>query len=115
MGGGGRLVWSSEKGSLCPGCGWPVRDCRCSSTPEEPVPAAVTAKLRLEKKGRAGKSVTVLDGLPRNRAFLAAIATELRAALGTGGTVRDGSVELQGDHRERLRGLLARRGWSVKG
>ncbi len=76
---------------------------------------AVTATLRLEKKGRVGKSVTVLDGLPRNRAFLAGLAKELRAALGTGGTVREGSVELQGDHRDRLRSLLSHRGWSVKG
>jgi translation initiation factor 1 len=67
--------------------------------------------------------VTVIDGLPENRAFLDALARELKKSCGTGGRVRglppEGgrirSVEIQGDHRERLRDLLARKGWTVKG
>jgi translation initiation factor 1 len=71
--------------------------------------------LRLERKGRGGKTVTVLAGLPRNAAFLAGVASELRRACGTGGTATDEAVEIQGDHRERLRALLAAKGWTVRG
>ena len=113
-----RLVWSSGAGRVCIGCGWPADDCRCSSARDEPVPASaakVTAKLRIEKKGRGGREVTVIDGLPRNAPFLEALARDLKKACGTGGTVAEGCVELQGDRRERLRTLLAARGFAVKG
>ena len=79
------------------------------------MPDCIVAKLRLEKSGRGGKTVTVIDGLPRNADFLAALAGELKRACGTGGTAGESSVEIQGDHRPRLRELLARRGWTVKG
>jgi translation initiation factor 1 len=71
--------------------------------------------LRLEKKGRGGKSVTVVAGLPRNDAFLRELASALRRACGTGGTVAEGAVEIQGDQRERLRSTLQARGFHVKG
>jgi translation initiation factor 1 len=110
-----RLVYSTGKGSICPTCGWPEKECHCSSRTEEPVPAKVTAKLRLETKGRAGKSVTVVDGLPRNTVYLNDLARALKSALGTGGAVREGAIEIQGDHRKRLRTLLAERGFAVRG
>jgi translation initiation factor 1 len=75
----------------------------------------VVAKLRLERAGRGGKTVTVVYDLPRNGELLAALASELKRACGTGGTVADTSVEIQGDQRERLRALLAKKGWTVKG
>lgn len=79
------------------------------------MPDRPTAKLRLEKKGRGGKSVTVVDGLPRNRAFVDALARELKQALGTGGTALDGVIEIQGDRRDRLRELLEAKHFRVKG
>ena len=79
------------------------------------MPAKVTAKLRLESKGRGGKSVTVIDGLPDNAPFLEDLAKALKKACATGGTVRPGAVELAGDVRDRLRPLLAARGFAVKG
>lgn len=79
------------------------------------MPVKVVAHLRVEKAGRGGKTVTVVDNLPRNRAFLAELAAELRKRCGTGGTAREARVELQGDHRPALRRLLAARGWTVKG
>ena len=79
------------------------------------MPAKLTCVLRLEKKGRGGKSVTVVAGLPRNQAFLASLAAELKRACGTGGTAADGAVEIQGDQRERLRPLFVAKGWSVRG
>jgi translation initiation factor 1 len=109
-----RPVYQTGRGRLCPKCGWPADDCRCSKA-EEPVPAKLRCVLRLEKKGRAGKSVTVVADLPRNQAFLAALAAELKRACGTGGTVADGAVEIQGDQRERLRPLLSAKGWTVRG
>jgi translation initiation factor 1 len=110
-----RPVYATGRGRLCPKCGWPADDCRCSSGGTEPVPARIACVLRLEKKGRGGKSVTVVANLPRNAAFLAALATELKKACGTGGTAADETVEIQGDQRERLRPLLAARGWTVRG
>jgi translation initiation factor 1 len=110
-----RAVYETGKGRLCPKCGWPADDCRCSSPRDEPVPARLSAVLRLEKKGRGGKSVTVVSGLPRNEPFLRELAGALKRACGTGGTVADGTVEIQGDQRERLRVALAARGFSVKG
>ena len=67
-----RIVYSTRPGGTCTGCGWPQGDCKCSSrrTPNEPVPARIVAKLRMEKKGRGGKTVTVVYGLPHNAAFL---------------------------------------------
>lgn len=111
-----RLVYSTGAGRVCAGCGWPSNDCRCSQhRATESVPARVVAKLRVEKKGRGGKTVTVVDGLPNNADFLKALAGDLKRACGTGGTPAEGAVELQGDHRERLRPLLAAKGWTVKG
>jgi len=112
---GSRSVYETGKGLLCPKCGWPADDCRCSKAAAEPVPAKLRCALRLEKKGRSGKSVTVVADLPRNDAFLAALAAELKRACGTGGTASDGAVEIQGDQRERLRPLLQAKGWSVRG
>ena len=100
---------------MCPTCGWPENDCKCSSRFEETVPARPTAKLRVEKKARGGKTVTVIDGLPRNATFLKALGQELKRACGTGGTIFETGVEIQGDMRERVRDLLLQKGFIVKG
>jgi translation initiation factor 1 len=112
-----RTVYSTATGGRCPTCGWPQRDCKCSGAPghDEAVPARIVAKLRLEKKGRGGKAVTVVYGLPRNAAFLKDLAGELKKACGAGGAVAEDAVEIQGDLRERVRDLLTRKGYTVKG
>ena len=79
------------------------------------MPAHITAILKVEKQGRGGKRVTVVDGLPRNADFLAELAGALKKACATGGTVRPGAVELAGDVRERVRALLVARGYTVRG
>ena len=112
---GARSVYSTAEGRLCPKCGWPTEACRCSARFDEELPARIVAKLRIEKGGRGGKTVTVVDGLPRNATFLAELARELKRACGSGGAVRESAVEIQGDHRETLRALLLGRGWTVKG
>lgn len=112
-----RIVYRTGVGRICPDCGWPADQCKCSASRRggAPVPDKVVAKLRLEKKARGGKSVTVIDGLPDNAAFLEELAGALKRACGTGGTVRPGAIELAGDVRERIRPMLAARGWTVKG
>ena len=110
-----RLVYSSGAGRICPECGHPEAACRCGAAASDAVPARVTAKLRLEKKGRGGKTVTVVFGLPHNAVFLKDLCGELKRACGTGGAVTDDGVEIQGEHRERLRALLLGKRWTVKG
>ena len=118
-GGKGRLVYSTDVGRICPGCGWPQRDCKCStraaSAPVPSRPGKIVAKLHMEKKGRGGKTVTVVAGLPRNAAFLTGLCQELKRACGTGGAVSEDTIELQGDLRDRVREYLLRKEFVVKG
>jgi len=112
----GRLVYSTGAGRVCPGCGWPADNCRCSKRADDAsIPTRIVAKLRIEKKGRSGKTVTVVDGLPRNAAFLKNLGQELKRACGTGGAAEDGAIELQGDLRDRVRDVLVKKGFVVKG
>ena len=112
-----RIVYSTGTDGKCPTCGWPQRNCQCSTnrTGDEKVPDRVVAKLRVEKKGRGGKTVTVIFGLPENQPFLKELAQQLKRACGVGGTVVEGGVELQGDLRDRVRDVLTRHGYLVKG
>ncbi len=95
----------------CGRCGRPEDRCACPAPPPSTGPA--TLRLRIEK--RCGKPVTVLAAEGLGDVELQALGKELRARCGTGGTVKDGTVELQGEHRDRLRPLLAGRGYRVKG
>jgi translation initiation factor 1 len=110
-----RVVYSSAAGRICPGCGLPERGCRCEEKASEPVPDRPVAKLRVERAGRGGKTVTVVFGLPRNDAFLESLNQELKRACGTGGTATGDGVELQGDLRDRVRAHLTNKGFIVKG
>jgi translation initiation factor 1 len=111
-----RTVYSTATDGKCPKCGWPQRSCTCSSQKrEERVPDRLVAKLRVEKKGRGGKTVTVVYDLPRNDAFLKDLGQRLKRECGTGGSVTDNTIELQGEMRDRLRGILQRLGYTVKG
>ena len=78
------------------------------------MPARIIAKLRMEKKGRGGKTVTIVYGLPRNAVFLKELSQELKRACGTGGAVVDDTIELQGELRDRVRAFLTRKGIAVK-
>ena len=110
-----RIVYSSAAGKICRGCGQPERGCQCGQAASEPVPDRPVAKLRMEKAGRGGKTVTVVFGLPNNAAFLRDLTQELKRACGTGGTATDEGVELQGDLRDRVREILRAKGFLVKG
>lgn len=109
-----RLVWSSELGDLRKA---PAKTARKDSsgpgTPHLP-PGAQTVYLHHESKGRAGKGVTLLKGLALPPADLAALAKTLKQACGTGGTVKDGVIEIQGEQREKIAALLRGLGFKVK-
>jgi len=112
------LVYSTKGGRMCPTCGWPLDNCQCSATRgagREAVPDRVVAKLRMEKKGRGGKTVTVIFGLPDNAEFLKTLCGELKRACGCGGAVTADGVELQGELRDRVRAHLEKKGFVVKG
>ena len=79
------------------------------------MPSRLVAKLRMEKKGRGGKTVTVVYDLPHNDAFLKDLSKKLKRTCGTGGAVVDNTIELQGELRDRVRGLLQQLGFTVKG
>src|SRR5215212_12006531 len=99
---GSRIVYSTGAGRMCPECGRPTLECRCrTGSAGEAVPARVVAKLRVEKAGRGGKTVTVVYDLPNNATFLKALCHDLKRTCGTGGAVVEGTVQLQGDLRER--------------
>ncbi len=78
-------------------------------------PAQTTLKLRLEKKGRGGKTVTVVYSLPDNPPYFKSLLKELKNQCGTGGTQKEDSLEIQGDYLARVRELLVKKGFLVKG
>lgn len=108
----GGLVYSTDAGRMCPGCRQPVALCRCG----EPAPPKGDGVLRVsrETKGRGGKAVTLVRGALLDAAGLAALGKQLRTACGTGGTVKDGVIEVQGDHVERVMEALKKQGHTVK-
>ena len=113
----GGLVYSTETGRTCPVCRQAIAACRCASSSSRPRAAPSgdgIARIRREVGGRGGKTVTVVTGLDLDEAALAALARRLKAACGTGGTVRDGTLELQGDHRDKLVAFLQAEGFRSK-
>jgi len=99
-----RLVYSTETGRI-----------KSAKAPEAP-PASKDTFVRLhrESKGRGGKGVTLITGLPLDTDALKLLAKELKQVCGSGGTVKDGVIEIQGEHREKLKPVLEKKGFQVK-
>ena len=111
----GGLVYSTEAGRMCPVCRHPIAQCACKKAGAAAAPSDGVVRLFFETKGRGGKGVTVVRGLGLAEVELAALGKKLKAACGVGGTAKDGVVELQGDHRDRVMALLQAQGFkSVK-
>lgn len=108
-----RLVYSSADGRICPDCGKAVAACVCRKKVSVAASDGIV-RVRRETKGRGGKTVTVITGLPLAEEQIKALAGELKKRCGTGGTVKDGVVEIQGEHRELLLAELAKRGFKAK-
>jgi translation initiation factor 1 len=110
----GGLVYSTDAGRMCPTCRRPVAQCQCKkATALQPAGDGVVRVSR-ETKGRGGKAVTLVKGLALAEPALSSLGKELKAACGSGGTVKDGVVEVQGDHCERVMTFLRDRGHVVK-
>jgi len=97
----GGLVYSTDKGRMCPTCRQALAACVCHVKPARPAGDGIVRVSR-ETQGRKGKGVTVVRGLPGDDAALDDLARRLKALCGAGGTLKDGVVEVQGDHRERV-------------
>ena len=108
----GGLVFSTEQGRMCPECRNPVDECTCKQQSASAGDGVV--RVSRETKGRKGKGVTLITGIPLAGNELKALAKTLKARCGVGGTVRDGVVEIQGDQRDILVPLLQEKGWTVK-
>ncbi len=109
----GGLVYSTEAGRMCPAYRQPVAQCACPAAGPLPATDGVVRVWR-QTKGRGGKAVTLVRGLALDAPALAALGKQLRTACGCGGTVKDGVIEVQGDHGERVIELLQAQGWTVK-
>ena len=108
-----RLVYSSEQGRICPGCGKPAKECICKKM-AKPVVGDGIVRVQRETKGRGGKSVSVITGVPLQGAALQQLAGDLKRRCGTGGTVKNGTIEIQGEYRDLLVVELEKRGYKVK-
>ena len=109
----GGLVYSTDAGRMCPDCRQPVAECTCRQARPRPAGDG-TARVSRESKGRGGKTVTVVRGLPLDAETLAALGKRLRTACGAGGTTKDGVLEVQDDHAERVVELQRKQGLAVK-
>ncbi|MBW6509426.1 MAG: translation initiation factor Sui1 [Desulfuromonadales bacterium] len=108
-----RPVYSDQLGRLCLTCAQPLKNCRCRKTAIN-IKGDGVVRIQRETKGRKGKGVTLISGLDLESQQLKELAKELKQRCGTGGTVKDGLIEIQGDQRDLLLELLQQRGWKVK-
>lgn len=108
----GGLVYSTGHGQMCPQCRRPAYECTCRRT-AAPVGDG-NVRVGRETKGRKGSGVTVVTGVPLGGAELDELASRLKRKCGSGGTVKDGTIEIQGDHRDAIVAELSKLGWKVK-
>ena len=108
-----RPVYSTASGRLCPDCQNPLDSCRCKALRQQVVKGDGIVRVARETKGRAGKGVTLIKGLPLTEPDLKAIATRMKQFCGTGGTIKDGVIEIQGDNRDKLLAWLLAEGYKA--
>jgi translation initiation factor 1 len=114
------IVYSTGVGRICPGCRRPLAQCACKTAAGKPVRADAgrgdvgAVRVSRQTASRAGKAVTLITGLPLDDTELAALARELKRHCGSGGTVKNGAIEIQGEHRDALVAELLRRGFAAK-
>lgn len=110
---GSGKVYSTEFGKLCPDCNEPVAQCICRKKQALPAGDGIVRLIR-ETKGRKGKGVTLITGIPLENEELKNLAKSLKQKCGSGGSVKEGVIEIQGDHRDMLGQELASLGYKVK-
>lgn len=109
-------VYSTEVGRICPKCGKPLGRCVCLAGKKQPHSPSGDGVVRIfrESKGRKGKTVTLIKGLCLNPEDLRALLTDLKRMCGSGGAIKEGSIEIQGDHRDAVLVELKKRGYAAK-
>ena len=108
------LVYSTDSGRTCPNCRHAWADCRCAALAKVKPAGDGVVRVSRESKGRGGKTVTLVRGLALDDAALQALGKQLRSACGAGGTIKDGVLEVQGEHRDRVLALLLQEGFVAK-
>jgi len=106
------LVYSTAAGRTCPGCGHAVEHCCCREESGQQGDGIV--RVSRQTKGCKGSGVCLITGLPLNKAELKKLATELKVKCGSGGTIKNGVIEIQGDHRALLVDALIKLGFKAK-
>lgn len=114
-----RLVYSTDGGKIntCPVCGYSYKLCKCDqrgSTGQPTKKSDSIVRVMRDRKGRGGKTVTVIAGVMGSEAELTTLAQQLKKLCGSGGTVKDGNIEIQGDHCEKVMAKLTALGYKVK-
>jgi translation initiation factor 1 len=109
-----RIVYSTESGrvSTCPTCGQPYKNCRCDQPAEPQRKNDGVVRIMRDRKGRGGKTVTVITGLPGDK--LPTLAQQLKKLCGSGGAIKESTIEIQGDHCDKIQAKLIESGYKVK-
>ncbi len=108
----GKIVYSTDKNwkEKCENCGEPLDQCKCHDKTKQSMKTQ-TAFIRREKKGRAGKTVSIISNL---KGDLKALQKEIQKKCATGGSIKNGTIEIQGDHRDKIAAIIEAKGWKVK-
>jgi translation initiation factor 1 len=114
-----RLVYSTDGGRIdtCPVCGRSYKQCQCDQSGSSKQPTKKSdgiVRVMRDRKGRGGKTVTVIAGVMGSEAELATLAQQLKKLCGSGGTIKDGNIEIQGDHCDKVQAKLTEMGYKVK-
>ena len=109
---GSALVYSTDSGRMCPNCRMPLAQCSCKA--QGAIKGDGVVRVSRQTKGRGGKAVTLVQGLALDAAALALLGKQLRTACGAGGTVKEGVIEIQGDHCELVMEALRKQGHQPK-
>jgi translation initiation factor 1 len=111
-----RIVYSTDGGRVtsCPTCGQSYKQCRCGQSTSTTKKSDGFVRLMRDRKGRGGKTVTVITGVPGDDAALSTLAQQLKKLCGSGGTIKESAIEIQGDHCDKVQAKLVELGYKVK-
>lgn len=111
-----RLVYSTQAGDVCPDCRQPKGACCCQENADVERIASLDGVIRVrrETSGRKGKGVTTVTGVPLTEVELKKLSKQLKQHCGTGGSLKGGIIEIQGDHRETIKSFLEKLDYKVK-